>query len=85
MEICDSLARDALRRDNPEYHRYCPYQLNRDRGYVGESMAADRLRKAEIKQVRCPICKLWRWPYELCPEAIASIRAIADGKEAVEC
>ena len=60
----------------------CRYQPSRDRGYVGESEAADRLLKAEINQSRCPICGLWRWPYELCPEAIAAIRAIADREEA---
>lgn len=81
IEICDSLARDAMRLDN-RWPRPCPYQINRDRGYIGESEAADRLLAADVKQSRCPICGLWRWPYELCPEAIAAIRAIADRKEA---
>jgi len=52
--------------------------------YVDEAEAAERLLRAGVGQSRCPICGKFRWPHELCEEALTAIRRIAEGREGRE-
>lgn len=59
--------------------RVCRGSCHRDRGYVADAEAAERLLRAGVEQSRCPICGRFRWPHELCEEALTTIRRIAEG------